>query len=176
MYTARNLSIKANVKLYTDGREADKEALLDSGATENIIHHKLIRKHHLPTIKLTKERQLLNVNGTTNQLGSIKEVVVLAIWHKGGLQSHKFLVADIGEDSLILEYPFLKATNHKIDWSTGRFGTKVTLFNCQKVTITQQLTEQATDKTEQTWQEIIPKCYHQHDKVFSEPASERFPD
>ena len=109
MYIARNRSIKANVKLYTDGREADEEALLDSRATENIIHHKLIRKHHLPTIKLAKERQLLNVDGTTNQLGSIKEVVVLAIQHKGGLRSHKFLVADIGEDNLILGYPLSRS-------------------------------------------------------------------
>jgi hypothetical protein len=67
VYIAKNRSIKAKIKLYTDGRGAEEEALLDSGATENIIHPRMIRKHHLPTIRLEKERQLLNVDGTANK-------------------------------------------------------------------------------------------------------------
>jgi hypothetical protein len=67
VYIAKNRSIKARVKLYTDGRGAEEEALLDSGATENIIHPRMIQKHQLPIIKLERERQLLNVDGTTNK-------------------------------------------------------------------------------------------------------------
>jgi hypothetical protein len=33
----------------------------------------------------------------------------------------------------------------------------------------------ATDKKERTWKEQVPIQYHQHGKVFSEQASERFP-
>jgi hypothetical protein len=37
VYIARNRSIKADVSLYTGGRIAKEKALLDSGATENLI-------------------------------------------------------------------------------------------------------------------------------------------
>ena len=39
-----------------------------------------------------------------------------------------------------------------------------------------ELTQKATDKTKRTWQEIVPEWYHRHGKVFSEEASEQFPD
>ena len=45
-----------------------------------------------------------------------------------------------------------------------------------KTTVVQQLAEAATDKKKCTWQEIVPERYHCHGKVFSEEASERFPD
>jgi len=45
-----------------------------------------------------------------------------------------------------------------------------------KTTVAQQLAEAATDKRKRTWQEIVPERYHRHGKVFSEKASERFPD
>jgi hypothetical protein len=46
------------------------------------------------------------------------------------------------------------------------------LFHPQivKVTMAQQLAEQATDQRKQTWEEIIPRKYHCHGKVFSEQA------
>jgi len=42
--------------------------------------------------------------------------------------------------------------------------------------VAQQLAEAATDKKKRTWQELVPERYHRHGKVFSEAASERFPD
>jgi hypothetical protein len=86
------------------------------------------------------------------------------------------LVADIGEDNLILGYPFFEAVNPRIDWPTGTIDTKVALFNFCKATVAQQLAEQATDKVERPWQELVPTIYHRHNKVFSEKASERFPE
>jgi hypothetical protein len=46
----------------------------------------------------------------------------------------------------------------------------------RKTTVTQQLAEQAIDKTEQTWQELIPTQYHKFGQVFSEEALEQFPE
>ena len=39
-----------------------------------------------------------------------------------------------------------------------------------------ELAQKATNKTKRTWQEIVPEQYHRHGKVFSEEASEQFPD
>ena len=45
-----------------------------------------------------------------------------------------------------------------------------------KTTVASQLAQDAADKKKCTWQEIVPERYHRHGKVFSEEASERFPD
>ena len=45
-----------------------------------------------------------------------------------------------------------------------------------KTTVASELAQKATDKTKWTWQEIVPEQYHRHGKVFSEEASEQFPN
>ena len=45
-----------------------------------------------------------------------------------------------------------------------------------KTTVASELAQKATDKTKRTWQEIVPEWYHRYGKVFSEEASEHFPD
>ena len=44
------------------------------------------------------------------------------------------------------------------------------------MTVAQQLAIETTDKVKRTWQELVPEQYHQFGKIFSEEASERFPD
>jgi hypothetical protein len=154
----------------------------------------MIEKYDLSIQKLPKARQLLNIDGTVNKLGFVTEIIVLTIQSGGYNRSHKFLVADIGEDDFILGYPFFEATNPNIDWSAGTLNRPVGLFDqktwaklhegwckatqilgqIRKTTIAQQLAEQATDKKERTWQELVPKSYHQHGKVFFEKTPERF--
>ena len=197
MYIARNRSIKARISLYTKDGKADQEALLDSGTMENLIHPRLVEKLQIPTKKLASEQKLFNVDGSQNQLGSITHIVLFTIRCDQHFANHWFLVADIGEDNLILGYPFFEAVNPKVDWPTSVLMKQVTLFNhdewaekipgwdtmdaewahvhVRRTTVAQQLAEKATDKTEHTWQEIVPVKYHSHNKVFSEAASERFP-
>jgi hypothetical protein len=57
VYIAKNRSIKARVHLYTEKCEADEKALLDSGATENLIHPRMVEKYDLSTQKLPKARE-----------------------------------------------------------------------------------------------------------------------
>ena len=95
--------------------EANEKALLDSGATENLIHPRMVKKYDLSTQKLPKAQQLLNVDETINKLGSVTEIIVLTIWSGSYNRLHKFLVADIKENDFILGYPFFKATNPNID-------------------------------------------------------------
>ena len=44
-----------------------------------------------------------------------------------------------------------------------------------KTTVAQQLAEQATDKMIQSWDQIVPPLYHQHERVFSKVAAHHFP-
>ena len=45
-----------------------------------------------------------------------------------------------------------------------------------KTTVASELAQKATDKMKRMWQEIVPKWYHHHGKVFLEEASEQFPN
>jgi hypothetical protein len=170
VYLAKNQSIKANVLLCARGSEAAEKALLDSGATENLIHPRMVSRLGLSKAKLKRGRKLLNVDGTLNQLREVTHATILII--KGGehLAPHRFLIADIGKDDLILGYPFFEAANPRVDWPTGVLMNQITLMVCQewddivqklltknpqlapiqvrKVTVAQQLAEAATDKKE----------------------------
>jgi hypothetical protein len=130
------------------------------------------------------------LDGTLNKQGEITEVVILTIQCEKHCTLHRFLMADIGEDDIILGYPFFEATNPQIDWPTGAVGKPIFLTShkesrredetqnhnaARKVTVAQQLAEQATNKKGRTWEEQVPAEYHKHGKVFSEQASERFP-
>jgi reverse transcriptase-like protein len=119
--------------------------------------------------------------------------VRLLIHHENYDEEYRFLVADIGEDDIILGYPFFEAANPLINWPVGRMRGTVTATKVQpsnkgplswicriilmlrKTTITQQLAEKALNKEEQSWEELIPEQYHKFGSIFSEVDSERFP-
>jgi hypothetical protein len=109
-----------------------------------------------------------NVDGTNNKLGEVTNEVRLSIRHENYDEEHRFLVADIGEDDIILGYPFFEAANPLIDWPVGRMRGMVTatkvqpsnksplswirriILTLRKTTIAQQLAKKALNKEEQS--------------------------
>ncbi len=107
---------------------------------------------------------MFNVDSSQNRLGGVTETALLTIKSKQIMVNHRFLVTDIGEDNLILGYPFFKAINPQINWLMGTTKETITLLShdewdgespklekvewAKKVTIAQQLVEKATDKKE----------------------------
>jgi hypothetical protein len=198
VYIAKRKAIKAKVCLYTEDEGTEEWALLDSGATESFIHPTTVEKHKLTKIPLKRPRKVRNVDNTTNRMGSITEAVILAVRHQSRTKVHQFLVADIGDDSIILGFPFFEAANPLIEWSEGHTHGNVIMTtmerlrmdvpewengdelvelptNLRKTTMAQHFAEQATDKKERSWKELVPARYHHHGQTFSEQASERFP-
>ncbi len=171
-----------------------EKALLDSGATESFIHPWLVKQLTLATYQLKKPRQVRNMDGTNNQQGKVTTEAKFQVFHESHCQTHCFLIADIGEDNIILGYPFFKAANPMIDWPTGKVHGVLVLTEIwpilvsdmwtklQKIVdkikwsnVAQQLAINALDKEEKTWQELVPKNYHKFGSIFSEKDSERFP-
>src|SRR5216684_5903392 len=74
----------------------------------------------LNTKLLLKPRRVRNVDGTNNHLGEVTKEVKFQLFHESHCQNHRFLIADIGDDDIILGYPFFEATNPMINWSTGK--------------------------------------------------------
>jgi hypothetical protein len=68
-----------------------------------------------------------NVDGTDNRLGEVTKEVRMRIRHKDHDKMHRLLVTDIGEDNIILGYPFFEAANPLINWPMGRMHGVVTM-------------------------------------------------
>jgi len=173
--------------LYTKKERATKKALLDSGATELLIHPRLIKEARLKKNPLTKPRKVKSINRTLNKAGVVTHMTTFKVKYQGKETCHKFLIADIGEDDIILEYPFFKGTNPNINWTKGTMDRTVELKGMiedsswiktllGKTMVAQQLAEAATKKKKRNWDELVPKQYHNLEKVFLEATSEQFPD
>jgi hypothetical protein len=151
----------------------------------------VVKQLQLIKIKLPKPRKVKNVDGTLNQSGEVTEGVILVVKHNGKPRKHLFYVANIGEDDLILGYPFLEAANPEINWKEGTMEGTVILLTAKshqeqltggtqpiwlaKTTTATQLAMNATPKKKREWHEFVPSQYHKFKKAFLESASERFP-
>ena len=126
MYIARNKAIKIPFSLQTWYKRVNRNALLDSGATENFIHLRAVKQLELKTRGLKKPRNVQNVDRTINKGGKIEHAVTLKLKHAGKDICHQFFVADIGPNNFIFGYPFLEAASPNIDWNAGRISGSVT--------------------------------------------------
>ena len=96
----------------TQKERADVVALLDSGATENFINPRALRKYGIKPDFLQNPR---NVDRTMNKAGEITQAVDLRIRMVDKTTNHWFFVAEIGEDGFILGYPFLGVLDRGTD-------------------------------------------------------------
>jgi aspartyl protease len=120
--------MKVPIVIQMSEQRATRNALLDSGETESFIHPRIVHKLQLPTNQLHHLRTVRNINGMNNRLGEVTDEVQLSIHHEDYSETHRFLVTDIGEDDIILGYPFFEAANPLIDWPMGRMHGTITMM------------------------------------------------
>jgi hypothetical protein len=120
MYIRRLNTMKLSVPVQTARITAEQTALLDSGATENFISHRTWRALGIGRQQLDKSIPVHNVDGTKNRLGNIKHYCWLRVIHNGQEKLQRFFLTDLGQDRMILGYPFLREFNPTIDWREGK--------------------------------------------------------
>ena len=101
-------------------------------------------------------------------------------WHKGWIDGFT-TISTAKADDWQPTFKRIKPTDDTPIWVCSipgwEEGDKVWLqIRIAKTTVASQLAQDAADKHKCTWQEIVPERYHHHAKVFSEEASEQFPD
>ncbi len=110
------------VTLHMNGRKVETIALVDSGATGIFIDRVFAKEHNLRIRNLWKEIAIMNVDGTKNQDGSIREYVTANLEVKGRQKDTQFLVTALGTQKVILGYPWLVEANPKINWREQKFS------------------------------------------------------
>jgi hypothetical protein len=101
-------------------RRLPKKALLNSGATENFIDPRMVEKLGLGSIDLQEPRTVFNVDGTENQDGKTTSYCLLNILKGRKEAAQIFYITNLGEDRIILGYPWLWEFDPQINWKEGK--------------------------------------------------------
>jgi len=95
------------------------KALLNSGATGSFIDRDFIHLKGINTWTLSHNIPVFNVNGSPNEARQISEVVDVLLCYKTHSERMLLAISELGKQSLILGYNWLKDHNPKIDWKKG---------------------------------------------------------
>jgi hypothetical protein len=107
------------VSIHTRYFMADKKALVDSGAMDNFMHPNFAKRMGLGMKMLPKPKKIFNINNTTNKSGMIIHYLDLNVVTKGIHKEMRFLVMDIGQEEVLLGYPWLATFEPKFDWRSA---------------------------------------------------------
>jgi len=112
--------MKIVIELHRHAGKTETKALVDSGATENFINHREVIRLRLGTKKLVKPIMGYNTDDTPNKHSCITDYVDLMIKQGNHKKRMQFLVSNLGENRLILGYPWLREFNPGLDWKQGK--------------------------------------------------------
>jgi hypothetical protein len=151
---------------------------------ECFIHPHLIKTLKLKEQPLARPQHIRNVDRTINQAGKTMTGVCLMVKYQGKPQEHLFFVTNIGEDNVILGYPFFEAATPYINWKMGELTGEVQALEKDNKTCSVQLAKTTTatqlaiqvPKEKKTWNQLVLFRYHIYGKVFQEEASKCFPE
>ena len=101
----------------------DKRILVDSGATNNFIDPQLIIRLGLGTRILERPQKIWNIDGTNNQAGMLTHYVDLSVRTGKREECMRFLVMSLGNEDLILGYPWLTTFEPQFNWTNGVIDT-----------------------------------------------------
>ena len=185
------------VSIRTSNAMADIKALVDSGATDCFMSENFIRRMKLGKRPLQRLRKIWNIDNMPNQAGEIMHYITLDIQTRGIRKTIQFLVTNIGNEDIILGYPWMAAFEPQFTWKNGVISERelpiilqsVNPFLPGKDPIIAQIrgmkgesrlaattsTELAIKAQQYTKKVEVPTEYQQFTKVFSEQESKRFP-
>jgi RNase H-like domain found in reverse transcriptase/Reverse transcriptase (RNA-dependent DNA polymerase) len=167
------------------------QALVDSRATENFMDKATARRLGIGQIQMKVPKMVWNVDGTENREGWITHFCILHTTLKDEEKVQKFYITSLGQDRMILGYPWLHDYNPKIDWAKGRIKGEplkvATANNDYWYTLAKKLAEAVEINRASISQEwanrekchqkevVIPEEYWRHEVVFSEEGAKHFP-
>src|SRR6266702_4817183 len=146
---------------------------------------------------LQRPQKIWNIDNTANQARKIMHYITLEIQTGGVKKAIQFLVTNIGNEDVILGYPWMAAFEPQFVWKNGVINekelpvilwsvnpflpgkelviaqTKESSNDCRVQSTT--ATELAIQAQQYTKKVEVPAEYRQFTKVFSEEDSKRYP-
>jgi hypothetical protein len=125
VYITRYHSMCVPVSIRTSYFMADKKALVDSGATDNFMHPAFAKRMGLGLQELQTPKKIFNINNTTNKSGMITHYLDLNVCTNGIHKQMRFLVTDIGNEEVLLGYPWLATFKPKFNWRSAVIDERI---------------------------------------------------
>src|ERR1700678_4089157 len=82
---------------------------------------------------LKKPMKALNVDGTENKRGTIKQYVDLTFTINGQPQTPRLFLTGLGKQRIILGFPWLQEQHPIINWRTGEFPWQTRVPDIKKI-------------------------------------------
>ena len=108
------------------GRNVEGSALADTGAKGKFIDRNFARRTGIPQKRLPTPIICYNVDGTRNKSGLILNYCEIPLEIGGKTKTHKLYVTGLGNQSIILGYPWFQENNPVVNWRTGKITLKST--------------------------------------------------
>jgi hypothetical protein len=105
--------------LHMRSKRAEAVALLDLGPTENFMNLDYARYLRIPIQCLKEPRKLFNINGTPNKSGELLYYMDLQTQMGTQRNTLRFFLSNLGENKVILGYPWFAAFQPRVDWKRG---------------------------------------------------------
>ena len=116
MFACKYKSLQIPTLLQTACAKAKRQVLVDSGVMDNFINTKILKRLKIGRLRLHMPKTIWNIDGTHNKAGTITECMDLQVRVGDWKEQMWFLITDLGEDEIVLGYPWLAAFQPKIDW------------------------------------------------------------
>jgi hypothetical protein len=116
MYISETSSINVPFTFTCARETADEVALVDSGATENFMGERMVKRLGIGRRPMKMPRRVFNVDGSENQHGTLTHYCLLRVSKGDKEVLLKFYVTSLGGDCAIFGFPWLQAFNPTIDW------------------------------------------------------------
>jgi len=95
------------------------KALLDSGATSNFINKDFVHTKGISTRSISRSILVFNMDGSPNEAGQISKVADVVLHYKTHSERTLLAISNLGKQSMILSYTWLKDHNPEVNWQTG---------------------------------------------------------
>jgi hypothetical protein len=83
---------------------------------ENFIDPRMVEKLGVGKVPMVNPRTVFNMDGTENQGGQVNHYCVLNVLQGRKQSAQVFFITNLGNDRLILGYPWLEEFALRIDW------------------------------------------------------------
>ena len=169
--------------------------MLDSGANTTFIDKAVAEWMGLTLEALTNPIQVFNMDGSRNSAGDVTHAINITVDFLGHREELHTKVTNLGKNSLILGYTWLKKHNPAIDWEKGTVKFNWCPSSCHMLQdqaqhlasldeeaergalewVHQAKVEAPAKKPTHTPEELMPPCYHSYLDIFLEKAASQFP-
>jgi len=93
--------------------------LLDSGATGNFIDKDFVHTKGISTWSISHPILVFNMDGSPNEAGQISKVADVVLRYKTHSERTLLAISNLGKQSMILGYTWLKDHNLEVNRQTG---------------------------------------------------------